>query len=145
MINFELNIENYDELKDLTILEYNNLLSDDIKKLITYFNTEYTWDSMFDYDEVKNRIENGHFLYILYYGHECIGYVFFEPKENNEFYLYNLYVTNVVKRPKYSPIWFVNKVLQKLPHPFTKITCRCEDWHNDAQNVFKSNGFTIVS
>ncbi len=143
MINFELDFSNYDELKELSILEYKDILSDDIKKLISYFNSEYQWDGMFNFNDVEKRIKNGHHLYILYYGHECVGYVFFEPKENGEFYLYNLYVTNKIKRPGYSPVWFVNKSISLLPKSFSKITCVSEDWHTSAHNVFKLNGFIV--
>jgi hypothetical protein len=141
MINFELNIELYNEIKEFSILKYNELLSDDIKKLIYFFNEEYNWDGMFVFEDVQNRIDKGHHLFILYYGHKAIGYVFYEPKENNEFYLYNLYVTNCYERPNYSAQWFVNKSIGMLPTPISKITCICEDWHTAAHNVFKSNRF----
>jgi len=120
MINFELNIIDYNEIKEFTILKYNELLSDDIKKLIYFFNEEYNWDGMFTAEDVKSRINNGHHLFILYYGHDAIGYVFYEPKENNDFYLYNLYVTNYYKRPNYSAQWFVNNQLKCCQLQFLK-------------------------
>jgi hypothetical protein len=141
MVNFELDIESYNEIKEFSILKYNELLSDDIKKLIYFFNEEYNWDGMFVFDDVRSRIKNGHHLFILYYGNECIGYVFYEPRYNNEFYLYNLYVTNKIKRPTYSAQWFVNKSIGMLPNPISKISCICEDWNSAAHNVFKLNGF----
>lgn len=149
MISFELDKSNYEESKDLSIIDISNrhkldLLSDDIKLLINYFNKEYSWDNMFDYNDVQNRISKGHYLFILYYGHNAIGYVFYEPKENDEFYLYNLYVTNCYGRPSYSPIWFVNNTIKLLPKTFKKISCVCEDWHTSAHNVFKSNGFKPI-
>ncbi len=141
MINFELNISDYNQIEELSILRYNEVLSDDIKKLIYFFNEEYKWDDMFIFDDVQTRINNGHHLFILYYGNNAIGYVFYEPKENNEFYLYNLYVTNCYKRPNYSAQWFVNKTIGMLPIPISKISCICEDWHVVAHNVFTKNGF----
>jgi hypothetical protein len=43
MIKFELDINDYNLIKDLNVLQYkDDLQSDDIKKLITYFNSEYT-------------------------------------------------------------------------------------------------------
>lgn len=141
MINFKLDIELYNEIKEFAILQYTEVLSDDIKKLIYFFNEEYTWDGMFAFDDVQNRINKGHYLFILYYGHNAIGYVFYEPKKNNEFHLYNLYVTNCYERPIYSPQWFVNKTIGLLPKPISKISCVCEDWHISAHNVFKTNGF----
>ena len=146
MIKFELNKSNYNENEDLSVIHISNrhkldLLSDDVKKLIYFFNEEYSWDGMFNFDDVQMRVSKGHHLFILYYGHKAIGYIFYEPKENDEFYLYNLYVTNCYERPSYSPIWFVNNTIKLLPKSFKKITCICEDWHTSAHNVFEKNGF----
>jgi hypothetical protein len=146
MINFELNKSDYSVIKDLNIISVLNrhkldVLSDDMKSLITFFNTEYNWDGMFNFDDVHDRISKGHYLFILYYGHIAIGYIFYEPKDNDEIYLYNLYVTNCKERPEYSPIWFVNKSISLLPIQFKKISCVCEDWNTAAHNVFKVNNF----
>lgn len=146
MINFELNKSDFNVVKDLSIISVLNrhkldTLSDDMNSLITFFNTEYNWDGMFNFDDVQDRISKGHHLFILYYGHLAIGYIFYEPKDSDELYLYNLYVTNCRERPSYAPNWFVNKSISLLPTQFTKISCVCEDWHTSAQNVFKSTGF----
>ena len=149
MISFELNKSNYEEPKELSIIEISNrhkldLLSDDVKKLIYFFNEEYNWDDMFNFNDVQTRISKGHYLFILYYGHKAIGYVFYEPKENDKFYLYNLYVTNCYERPSYSPVWFVSNTIKLLPKTFKKVLCECEDWHTTAHNIFKSNGFIQI-
>ena len=145
MIKFELDINDYNLINELTILQYKDeSLSDDIKRLITYFNLEYEWDGMFTFDSIRDRIERGHLLFILYYGNKSIGYIFFEPITNSEFYLYNLYVTNKIYRPSYAPQWFVNRCINLLPKPILKISCKCEDWHISAQNVFISNGFIKI-
>ena len=145
MIKFELDINDYNLIKDLNVLQYkDDLQSDDIKKLITYFNSEYTWDKMFNFNDVTDRIKNGHLLFILYYENKSIGYVFFKPITNSEFYLYNLYVTNKIYRPFYAPQWFVNRCIGLLPKSILKISCECEDWHTSAQNVFISNGFIKI-
>lgn len=148
MINFVLNSSDYTEISDLNIMFIFNInqvntTSEDIEKLIHFFNEEYHWDDMFNFKDVQDRIENGHYLFLLYYNHKPIGYVFYEPKENDEFYLYNLYVTNRHKRPSFSPIWFVNKTIGLLPKSFKKVTCVCEDWHTSAHNVFKLNEFKL--
>jgi hypothetical protein len=46
MINFELDKSDYKEIEEFNILRYNELLSDDIKKLIYFFNEEYNWDDI---------------------------------------------------------------------------------------------------
>jgi hypothetical protein len=149
MINFELNKIDYNEVKDLSTISIMNRyaadnLSNDIKLLIQYFNDEYVWENMFDFNDVQTRISKGHHLFLLYYGTDVIGYVFFEPKDLNEFYLYNLYVTRKIQRPDYSPIWFVNKSISLLPKSVLKVKCVCEDWNNSAQNIFINNGFKQV-
>ena len=149
MINFELDIDDYLEIHELNILNVSALIesdniSNDIKSLINFFNDEYKWDNMFNFDDVKLRLNNGHYMFVLYYDVNPIGYVFYEPIAENVFYLYNLYVTNKIKRPTYSPIWFVNKSIKLLPSSVSKIVCVSEEWHTAAQNVFKSNNFKEV-
>jgi hypothetical protein len=151
MKQYQLNRNQYIKEKQLTIerLEFENIIAFEyyepqIISLINHFNKEYKWDGMFNFDDVQNRIIKGHLLFILYCGNNAIGYMFYEPKDNNEFYLYNLYVTNCIQRPSYSANWFVDNTIKLLPNTFSKITCVCEDWHTSAHNVFKSNGFTRV-
>jgi hypothetical protein len=149
MINFELDIDDYLEIHELNILNVSALIesdniSNDIKSLINFFNDEYKWDNMFNFDDVKLRLNDGHYMFILYYDVNPIGYVFYEPKADNVFYLYNLYVTNKIKRPAYSPMWFVNKSIKLLPPSVSKIICVSEEWHIAAQNIFKSNNFKEV-
>jgi hypothetical protein len=47
-------------------------------------------------------------------------YVFYEPKDNDVFYLYNLYDTNKIKRPPHSLIWSINKSIKLLPSSISK-------------------------
>jgi len=130
------------ELNDAFLLTMSE--SSDIDTLISYFNSEYKWDNMFEYEDVINRIDSNHILFILYYINEPIGYVFFEPKAKGEYYLYNLYVTKIIKRPENTPEWFVSKVISALPSDCKKITCYCEEWHKAAQNIFIKNNFNKI-
>ncbi len=153
MIHFELNKVNYNKLKEniyglriesvLDILLY----KEEIQNLINYFNQEYVWDDMFDFEKVKERISKDQSMYILYFKNQPIGYVFMEPiKEEKKVYLYNLYVTNVVERPDLSPVWFVNNTMKmEFERDWCeKITCYCDDWNVSAQTVFIRNGFEKV-
>jgi hypothetical protein len=81
----------------------------DIHSLIDCFNKEYIWNNMFDMNEVKNRIKNGHILFILYYDSIPIGYVWFKKINDNVCFGYNLYVTKKINRPKNSAKWFYNE------------------------------------
>jgi hypothetical protein len=149
MKKFELDINNFEEQPELHIIHlYNKTFlksyTDTIELLIRYFNQEYKWDGMFNIDDVFNRINNGDNLFILYLNRNAIGYVWFKEMDKTTCYLYNLYVTNIVKRPEYSPIWFVNKACSHMLKYYKKIQCECEDWHSSAQNTFISNGFNPI-
>jgi hypothetical protein len=149
MKKFELDINNFEEQPELYIIHlYNKTFlksyTDTMELLIRYFNQEYKWDDMFDINTVSNRISKGDNLFILYLNRTAIGYVWFNEIDKDTCHLYNLYVTNIVKRPDYSPIWFVNKACSHMLKYYKKIQCECEDWHNSAQNTFISNGFTTI-
>lgn len=149
MKKFELDINNFEEQPELYIMHlYNKRFlksyTDTMELLIRYFNQEYKWDGMFNIKDVYDRINNGDNLFILYFNRNTIGYVWFKEIDKNTCNLYNLYVTNVVKRPDYSPIWFVNKACSYMLKYYKKIQCECEDWHSSAQNIFISNGFTPI-
>ena len=71
------------ELDNVIALEY---FTPNIQFLIDSFNKEYQWDGIFDIDEVKNRINKGHILFILYYDNQPIGYVWFKELDKNDRY-----------------------------------------------------------
>ena len=149
MKKFELNSNNFIEEPELHIIHlYDKIFLDSytgtMELLIRYFNQEYKWDSMFKISDVYNRIKKGDNLFILYLNRNAIGYIWFREVDNDTCFLYNLYVTNIIKRPKYSPIWFVNRACSHMLKHYKKIQCECEDWHSVAQNTFVSNGFIEI-
>lgn len=149
MINFELNKNNFIEEVELNYIHLYNInflqsYSDTIELLIRYFNDEYNWDKMFTINDVYDRIKNGDNLFILFLNRKAIGYVWFKEINKDICYLYNLYVTNIIKRPDYSPNWFVNKTCAHMLKYYKKIQCECEEWHTSAQNVFIKNGFKQI-
>jgi hypothetical protein len=149
MKKFELDINNFIEEPELHIIHlYNKTFldsyTDTMELLIRYFNQEYKWDKLFKISDVYNRIEEGDNLFILYLNRNAIGYVWFREMDKDTCFLYNLYVTNIIKRPKYSPIWFVNRACSHMLKHYKKIQCECENWHSAAQNTFISNGFIEI-
>lgn len=154
MISYELNRRNYEKIdlkidglyiKRISGFTEGFFLEEDVKILINYFNEEYKWDDMFNVDDVRDRIYKKHSIYVLYLNKQPIGYFFIEPfVKEKSVYLYNLYVTNVIKRPNLSPVWFVNNSIPMIFHNdwCKKITCKCDDWNQAAQNVFIKNNFT---
>jgi hypothetical protein len=129
------------ELIDLSDKELVLIYKKDLEFLIDSFNKRFIWDDMFNFEDVIGRIKNGIILFMLYYESKPIGYVFYESKQDGEYYLYNLFVKKSLDRPKLSPVWFVNKTISMLPNDCKKITCYCEEWHKSAQNVFLQNNF----
>jgi hypothetical protein len=149
MKKFELDSNDFIEEPELHIIHlYNKTFldsyTDTMELLIRYFNQEYKWDNMFKISDIYNRIKKGDNLFILYLNRNAIGYVWFREMDKDTCFLYNLYVTNIIKRPKYSPIWFVNRACSHMLKHYKKIQCECEDWHSAAQNTFVSNGFIEI-
>ena len=148
MIQYILNKKNYIKEKQLHIerLELGNVIAleyftPNIQFLIDSFNKEYQWDDMFDIDEVKNRINKGHILFILYYDNQPIGYVWFKELDKNICFGYNLYVTKQMERPKYSSKWFYNKVSGIMLKEYDTIKVEIEDWNKVVFDLVESIGY----
>ena len=151
MIQYILNKKNYIKEKQLHIerLELDNVIAleyftPNIRFLIDSFNKEYQWDDMFDIDEVKNRINKGHILFILYYDNQPIGYVWFKELDKNICFGYNLYVTKQMERPKYSPKWFYNKVSGIMLKEYDTIKVEIEDWNKVVFDLVESIGYKKI-
>jgi hypothetical protein len=151
MKKYQLNREDYIKEKQLHIerLELNNIIAleyftPNIQFLIDSFNKEYQWDGMFDIGEVKNRINKGHILFILYYDNQPIGYVWFKELDKNICFGYNLYVTKEMERPKYSPKWFYNKVSGIMLEEYDTIKVEIEDWNKVVFDLVESIGYKKI-
>ena len=151
MIHYVLNKENYIFEKQLHIerLELDNIIAleyftPNIQFLIDSFNKEYQWDGIFDIDEVKNRIDNGHILFILYYDNHPIGYVWFKELDKNTCFGYNLYVTKQIERPKDSPKWFYNKVSGIILEEYDTIKVEIEDWNKVVFDLVDGIGYKKI-
>ena len=150
MKQFELNIKDFISLDSLSFSYINTAYElekhiDNMYLLINYFNIEYKWNGMFKIEDVYKRIEKGDNLFLMYFNNNPIGYVWFTQRNEETCYLYNLYVTNSIKRPKNAPKWFINKTCSFMSSYYSKIICECEDWHIAAQNIFISNGFIDIT
>ena len=148
MKNYELNKNNYIKEKTLTIerLQLKNIIAleyftPNIQFLIDSFNKEYQWDGMFDIEEVKNRINKGHILFILYYDNQPIGYVWFKKLDDTTCFGYNLYVTKQINRPKIAPKWFYNKVSGIMLKEYDTINVEIEDWNKVVFDLVESIGY----
>ena len=151
MKKYQLNKENYIKEKQLhiEILELDNILAleyftPNIQFLIDSFNKEYQWDGMFDIDEVKNRINKGHILFILYYDNQPIGYVWFKELDNTTCFGYNLYVTKQIERPTDAPKWFYNNVSGIILEKYNTIKVEIEDWNRVVFELIESIGYKEI-
>ena len=151
MIHYVLNKENYIFEKQLHIerLELDNIIAleyftPNIQFLIDSFNKEYQWDGMFDIDEVKNRINKEHILFILYYDNQPIGYVWFKELDKNTCFGYNLYVTKQIERPIESPKWFYNKVSGIMLEQYDTINVEIEDWNKVVFDLVEGIGYKKI-
>lgn len=133
----------YLEILNISNIDYAIENKSTINQLINYFNSQFNWSEMFDFDDVLKRIKDSHIMFLLLYKNNPIGYVFFQPISDDELYLYNLYVTKIVERPALSPIWFVNKCIEDLfkQNKIDYISCDCEVWNDASHNVFIKNNF----
>jgi hypothetical protein len=151
MKQYQLNRNEYIKEKQLTIerLEFENIIAFEyyepqIISLINYFNKEYKWDDMFDIEEVKNRIENSHILFILYYDSHPIGYVWFKELDDTTCFGYNLYVTKQIDRPITAPKWFYNKVSEIMLEKYDIIKVEIEDWNKIVFDLVESIGYKLI-
>jgi hypothetical protein len=148
MKQYQLNRNDYIKQKEFHIerLELNNIIpleyfTPTIQTLINYFNEEYKWNGMFDINEVKRRINNGHIMFILYYDKCAIGYVWFKKININTCFGYNLYVTKKIDRPINSPYWFYNKVSGIMLEQYDNINVEIEDWNKVVFKLVESIGY----
>jgi len=151
MKQYQLDKNEYIKEKQLTIerLEFENRIAFEyyepqIISLINYFNKEYKWDGMFDIEEVKSRIENGHILFILYYDSHPIGYVWFKELDDTTCFGYNLYVTKQIERPITAPKWFYNKVSGIMLEKYDSIKVEIEDWNKVVFDLVESIGYKQI-
>jgi len=106
-----------------------------MKNIIELFNAEYNWDEMFTIEDVLNRINGNHKLYILFFNSKEIGYYWIKEIDDETCFSYNLYVTKKIKRPKNSAVWFISKVFESNLQKYKKIKLQIESWNHAAIGI----------
>jgi hypothetical protein len=127
------------------ISEFNDIAKDSMKQLIESFNQEYKWDGMFSYEDIIERLESNHNLFILFFNKHPIGYVFFKELDSTTTFLYNLYVSHKIDRDNSIPLLFVNIVCAEMFDVYDDIELECEDWNTAAQKLFESVSFKKIN
>ncbi len=113
---------------------------EEIKILIDYFNMQYKWKEMFSINDVGDRIINNNTLFLLYYKNQPVGYTWIKEINNEIGYIFNVYVTKIIERPKTISKWFINKLFHYNLKKYSKIKLEVEDWNWSAINLFLSVG-----
>ncbi len=151
MKQFELQKKDFIQLKDLSIRhitggDFLSLESNihSMEKLINYFNQQYNWDGMFTIDDVWHRNSKGDELFILFYGNESIGYIWYNKIDNISCKAYNLYVTKIVDRPDSAALWFYNKTTEDMLKKYDRIICEAEEWNETVHTIFNKTGFKEI-
>ena len=149
MKNFELNRENFKEEKELFLIHIYNKnwldsYKDSMELAIRYFNQQYKWDKMFTINDVIERVKNGDNLFLLYYGREIIGYIFYKEFDKDTCIAYNLYVTKIVERPENAAYWFYNRTSGHMLQHYKKIICEAEEWNTKVHDIFLKTGFIEI-
>jgi len=144
MIKYILEKEKYNKKLSLVIVSDIDIFAfykNAIENLINYFNQEYTWDKMFNIDNVEERIRNGERLFLLYYDNTAVGYVFFKHIDEQTCFGYNLYVTKIINRPKDSAYWFYNEASGAMLNTYKFIKVEIEDWNQVVLDMVKKIGY----
>jgi len=127
------------------VSQFNDLAKESMKGLIESFNQEYKWDGMFSYEDIIERLESKHSLFILFFNQYPIGYVFFREINPTTTFLYNLYVSRKIDRDNSVPLLFVNTVCSEMFEVYDEIELECEDWNTAAQKLFESVSFKKIN
>lgn len=145
---FELNRENFIEERELSYILVDELSfpsnKNSIELAIKYFNQQYKWDGMFTILDVEERIRNEHKLFLLFYGEDIIGYIFYKEVDNSTCLAYNLYVTKMIERPHYAAEWFYNRTSGYMLKTYQTIKCEAEEWNDRVHYIFFKSGFKEI-
>jgi hypothetical protein len=145
---FRLDKEDFIEEKELKYILIDNTSlpsnKQSIELAIKYFNQQYSWDGMFTISDVEERIKNKHKLFLLFYGEDIIGYIFYKEIDDVSCLAYNLYVTKIVERPSYAAEWFYNKTSAYMLKMYNTIKCEAEEWNSKVHYIFFKSGFKEI-
>ena len=124
------NTHNYPYLDNIIWITNSNFSDnqDIIQQSIDSFNSNIEWDEMWDMKEAKQRLDNGHDLYIGYDNEGPLSHVWFQ----NDF-LYNMF-TNP-RRPEGYSKQFIEGVFNFIPYDI--ITLCVDDWNIQAQKFWE--------
>jgi hypothetical protein len=112
-----------------------------IQQSIDLFNSELTWDEMFNMEISHNRISMGHRMFIGIENNKVYGYFWVEVIDNS-YYIYNLFTTKNLIRFGYTGRHLLSTVINKIL--FNK-PCfgKIDKWNQKSINLVKKMGFIL--
>jgi hypothetical protein len=109
-----------------------------IQQSIDLFNSELTWDDMFNMEISHNRILIGHRMFIGVENNKVYGYFWVEVMDDS-YYIYNLFTTKNIKNFGYTGRHLLYTVIKKVLFDkpcFGKI----DEWNQKSINLVKKIG-----
>lgn len=131
------NEQNYPTVPGLIYIQADTFcsLENTIQASIDSFNNTIVWTEMWDLEDAKSRLDEGHSLFIGVDDEGPLAHVWFE-----ENYLYNFYVNP--RRPDGYGEKFLKACLNLIP--FHTISLYTDSWNIRAQKFFEKVGFMKI-
>lgn len=107
-----------------------------IEKSIDLFNSEISWEDMWDIQDADIRVSQNQILYLLLENQQPIGHVWYDS-----YYLYNAYVTK--ERVDGDSFWFIQETMwdMKNIHNLKYIKLYVDSWNERAIRFWEKVGF----
>jgi len=107
-----------------------------IEKSIDLFNSEISWEDMWDVQDADIRTTQNQILYLLLENQQPIGHVWYDS-----YYLYNAYVSK--NRKDGDSVWFIQKTMwdMKETNNINFIKLYVDSWNIRAIKFWEKIGF----
>jgi hypothetical protein len=112
-----------------------------IQQAIDLFNSEITWNDMFNIEKSHDRITIGHRMFIGVENNKVYGYFWVEVIDDS-YYIYNLFITKNLIRFGYTGRHLLSTVINKILFDkpcFAKI----DEWNQKSISLAKKTGFIL--
>lgn len=107
-----------------------------IKKSIDLFNSEISWEDMWDVQDAEVRVSQNQILYLLLENQQPIGHVWYDS-----YYLYNAYVSK--DREDGDSVWFIQETMWDMKNTtnIKYIKLYVDSWNERAIRFWEKLGF----
>ena len=107
-----------------------------IEKSIDLFNSEISWEDMWDVHDAEVRVSQNQILYLLLENQQPIGHVWYDS-----YYLYNAYVSK--DREDGDSVWFIQETMWDMKNTtnIKYIKLYVDSWNERAIRFWEKLGF----